>query len=160
MMRDPKSIAQKWYRKAISADDDYERFVFLWFAFNALYNEFFSGSERKAIGDLVYTDRYRINNARIKDILETSHAEFFQERIIRDCRGNGLDTSESAAVLRSSDYSQKKRLRNLLIILYQVRCNLFHGNKMFGRDSDDEVMINAAFVLTGIIEAFLKAGCE
>lgn len=159
-MRNPKSIAQRWYRKAINADDNYERFVFLWFAFNALYNEFFSDSERKAIGDLVYSDFYRINSARIKDILKTSHAEFFQKRIIRDFRGNGFDTSESAAVLRSSDYSQNKRPNNLLKILYQVRCNLFHGNKMFGRDSDDEVVANAAFALTGIIEAFLKADCE
>lgn len=155
-----KSIAQRWYRKAVSADDNYDRFVFLWFAFNALYNEFFDSSERRAIGDLVYSNRYHISNAGINDILETPHASFFKQRIIRDCRGNGRDTSESAAVLRSSDSSPRKRLDCLLRIVYLVRCNLFHGNKMYGRDSDDEVVTNAAFVLTEIIEAFLKIGCE
>ncbi len=39
-MRDPRGIAQTWYKKAVSTDDSYDRFVFLWFAFNALYNEF------------------------------------------------------------------------------------------------------------------------
>ena len=158
-MRDPVHIAQRSYRKALSADDSYDRFVYLWFALNALYNEFHESGERRAMGDLVYSRRYHIGRE-IDNILEAPYAEFFKKRIIRDCRGNGFDTGESAAVLRNSDYSPKKRLRNLLYILYQVRCNLFHGNKMFGRDSDNEVVANAASALTRIIEAFLKIGHE
>lgn len=157
-MRDQESIARIWYNKAEAAGDPYDRFVCLWFAFNALYNEFLQGSERNAIGELIYSNRYNFSNTEIKDILKTPYAEFFKQRIIRDCRGSGRDTSESAAVSKSSDSSQKKKLNHLLRILYQVRCNLFHGNKLFGRDSDDQVVSNAAHALAGIMNAFLKFG--
>lgn len=41
------------------------------------------------------------------------------------------------------------------MILYQVRCNLFHGNKAYERDSDQEVIANAAKAMTLIMEAYL-----
>ncbi len=154
-MRDPQSIARTWYNKAGCAEDPYDRFICLWFAFNALYNEFLQGSERNAIGELVYSNRYTLSNTSIHNILNSPCVEFFKQRIVRDCRGSGRDTSESAAVLRNSAFYPKKKLYHLLRILYQVRCNLFHGNKMFGRDSDDQVVSNAAGALEYIVNAYL-----
>lgn len=34
----------------------------------------------------------------------------------------------------------------------QVRCNLFHGNKLFGRDSDDQVVRHGAMALERVVE--------
>jgi len=155
-MKNPVEIAQTWFEKANQAEDHYDRFVYLWFALNALYNEFFTGSERKAISDLIYSDDYRLNNSKINEILNIPEVEFFKNRIIRDCRGNGRDTCAYAAILKSNSYSHKKKLDNLLKILYQVRCNLFHGNKMFGRDSDDEVILHASTALRKVVESLLR----
>ncbi len=121
-----------------------------------MYNEYLVDSERRAIGDLVYSSRYSLNNSQIIEILNTPGVSYFKNRVIRNCRGNGQDTSESVAILVSDSYSYKKKLNHLLRILYQVRCNLFHGNKMFGRDSDDQVICHAANVLGKVVEALLN----
>lgn len=155
-MRDPQNIARTWYNKAEGSEDPYDRFICLWFAFNALYNEFFQESERDAIYRLVYSNRYRLSNKTMNNILNSPYVEFFKQRIVRDCRrGSGRDTSESAAVLRSNSFYPKDKLYRLLKILYQVRCNLFHGDKIFGKDSDDQVVSNAAGALEEIIKAYL-----
>ena len=43
----------------------------------------------------------------------------------------------------------------MMMILYRVRCNLFHGNKMFESDSDEQVISNATGVLDSIVKAYL-----
>jgi hypothetical protein len=43
------------------------------------------------------------------------------------------------------------------MILYQVRCNLFHGNKEFGRDADDKVIAQATAALDAVVKAFLAS---
>lgn len=42
------------------------------------------------------------------------------------------------------------------MILYQVRCNLFHGNKSFPSESDQETMRNASALLLRYNEIFVK----
>lgn len=42
------------------------------------------------------------------------------------------------------------------MILYQVRCNLFHGNKIYDRDSDKQVISNAAAALMIILQAYIN----
>ncbi len=100
-MRDPLIIARTWFAKANQTDDHYDRFVCLWFALNALYNEFLTKSEMGAIGDLVYSRQYSLRSSQIEEILNTPGVDFFKDRVIRNCRGNGLDTSESVVILKS-----------------------------------------------------------
>ena len=155
-MRHPKGIARTWLNKAIASKDSYDKFVYLWFAFNSLYNDYFVGGERRAIKDMLSSDEYRLSEEKINQILHNASVSFFKERIIRDGRGNGKDTSEDVAVL-TGGYSKREKLQALVMILYQVRCNLFHGNKEFGRDSDDEVVENAANVLEDILRRLIRS---
>ena len=48
---------------------------------------------------------------------------------------------------RLLDRSPKTSNRAMLMILYQIRCNLFHGNKSFGDSNDQEIMKNASELL-------------
>ena len=100
--------------------------------------------ERQAIRKFVSAGRYPDRPDQIKALLEQSAVEFFASRAIRDARGSGEDTRQDMVVLRDEQAQPKKRLMALLLILYQVRCNLFHGSKHYASDSDNEVMKNAA----------------
>ena len=153
-MRRPKSVARAWLNKAMASKDSYDKFVYLWFAFNSLYNDYFVGGERRAIKDMLSSDEYRLSEEKINQILHNASVSFFKERIIRDGRGNGKDTSEDVAIL-TGGYSKREKLKALAMILYQVRCNLFHGNKLFGRDSDDKVVENAANVLEDVVRRMI-----
>lgn len=154
-MRDLKDIAKTWLNKAKQEEDCFDRFVSLWFAFNALYNEFLYRYEKDAIIDLVDDRRYFIGDRRLNKILSSPSVDFFKRRVIRDCKGTGQDTRQEQIKLKSFG-PPKMRLKNLLLILYQVRCNLFHGNKMYGRDADNEVIGHASAVLLDIMNTYLE----
>ncbi|WP_254172881.1 HEPN domain-containing protein [Planktothrix pseudagardhii] len=155
-MRFPNEIAKSWVSKAEQETDDFNRFVSLWFAFNALYNEFFFGNERRAIKDFIDFSRLQIRREALIEIFRDDSSLFFTTRIIRDCRDTGKDTLEDSYKLNDRRSTPKYRLKALLMILYQVRCNLFHGNKIYHRDSDKEVVRNAANVLLKILQAYLN----
>ena len=84
--------------------------------------------------------------------LDSEQVNYFKQRIIRNCRlDSSNDTAEYAARLKSERNSLKYRLIALMMILYQVRCNLFHGNKLFTSESDQEVVDNAASVMQEVM---------
>jgi len=154
-MRLPEDTARSWLGKADGEGDPFDRFVSLWFALNALYNEFFDRSERAAIGDFLYSGHHSMGEDAELAILGSGPARYFTERVIRDCRGWGTDTREDATILASSERMPTRRVKSLLMILYQVRCNLFHGNKVYARESDEEVVAHAADALGAILRACL-----
>lgn len=117
-MRDPEQIARSWIQKAEAEHDDFDKFVSLWFALNAFYNEFFRSDERYAIKAFIQ-EKYnpRVNITKIKQLLSDSNVKFFENRIIRDMRGNlhnndsyREDTRENVRILKSADYSHLRRL--------------------------------------------------
>ncbi len=77
-MRNPNEIAKVWLGKATTADDSYDKFVYLWFAFNSLYNQFLRGRESDAIIDLVFSDQYRLNEESINAILSNPSIGFLR----------------------------------------------------------------------------------
>src|SRR5262245_60261314 len=125
-MRMPQQGARSWLSRTESSRDEFDRFMALWIALNALYSSYQTESERQAIGDLVFSDEYRLSEGRLRSILDHPGARYFLTRTVRDVRGTGIDTAEHAAVLENTGRSFKRRLKALLMILYQVRCNLFH----------------------------------
>ena len=155
-MRMPKEGARSWLARAESSQDEFDRFMALWIAMNALYSEHQTESERRAISDFVFSNGYRLSEPQIRSILDHPGARYFETRVVRDVRGTGSDTAEDAAVLKNTRRPPKPRLKALMMILYQVRCNLFHGNKTFGRESDTKVISNASGVLECIVKAYLE----
>lgn len=149
-MRAPDEAARAWYLKARDEEDQFDRFVYLWFSFNILYSEYMTNDERWAIRKFVQSRVHSIRN--VEQILNHDDSRYFVRRIIRNCRiDDTQDTSELAAKLKNPRNLKTVRFEALMLILYQVRCNLFHGNKLFSSESDQEVVMHAANVLESIL---------
>ena len=171
-----KDNARAWYDYAIrTGDDSVARFMMHWIAFNFRYSEYCEyrdgkrNSEREQIERLC-ADRYddlkrcKLFNdpGAMKKLLEypvlkgrrRPHRSIEPQMPVdrhkkpRDmdpcelwdvaCRGHGL-----------------KRIQCILLTLYQVRCNLFHGSKDPDYPRDRELIREAATIMQGCMEALL-----
>ena len=142
----------KWIEKSKNEDDYFDKFVYGFFALNAMYSLYYDGSERYAIKTLFdasiknHYDEYR-------KILDMPEYEYFCNRApIKNCKYDPnkenmgpRDTSKDTSKLL--ERSTKGSNRAMLMILYQIRCNLFHGNKAFSDANDQEIMKNASELL-------------
>lgn len=154
-MKTPIDAASSWFEKANHEEDEFDRFVYLWFAFNILYSEHFDNNERQAIREYLRENWWAISNPDI--ILKSEDVDYFKNRIIKNCKiYNRQDTSEFAERLKNGQNSNRYRFEALMMILYQVRCNLFHGNKLFSSESDQEVVKHAANILEKVIYCWIN----
>ena len=78
-----------------------------------------------------------ISEAEAEEILH-AHADeiaYLLSQPVIDMRGNGKDTKPNIEAFNAAtDYLTK--LKELFLVIYQVRCNLEHGQKSPGRERD------------------------
>jgi len=144
-------ITEYWIKKAKSEKDVAYKFIMLWIAFNSLYAGRYNENECDCIKN--YCDRHETDLKELNLFDETS-VEIFKEDSITDMR------------LESPNSFKEKRFKNLkandvqalIMSIYQVRCNLFHGSKtlMGGTDSRDYKLIEAS---ANIMEIILNKLC-
>lgn len=153
---------RKWVEKSRDETDNFDRFVYGFFAFNALYSEHYTGesSERYAIKEFL-NDNFVGHESEFKAIFELPEYEYFcNRRPIKNMRydpnsGQGYqDTRRETEAIKEKVL--KKSTKAMIMILYQIRCNLFHGEKSFANESDREVMRNASELLLRYNEIFIK----
>lgn len=147
-----KEYILKWIEKSKYEEDNFDKFVYGFFALNAMYSIYYERDERRAIKAL-FASSLDNHFDEFRKILYTREFDYFCNRpAIKNCKFNPLrddprtrDTSEYTGYLREKH--PKHSNRAMLMILYQIRCNLFHGNKSFGDMNDQEIMKNAAELL-------------
>ena len=147
-----KDYILKWIEKSKKEEDHFDKFVYGFFALNAMYSIYYEGDERRAIRDLFQAsvDSY---SAEYRKILYTPEFEYFCNRPpIKNMKYNpNKENPGHRDVARDTDKLAEKSTRGsnraMLMILYQIRCNLFHGNKSFGNENDQEIMKNASELL-------------
>jgi hypothetical protein len=98
-MKTPEAVATAWYLKAKNENDDFDRFVYLWFAFNVLYSNYFKTSEKWAIEDFINKNWRNVSN--LNDILGSDESVFFHHRIHATTLVNRNE------VMRSKEYYNK-----------------------------------------------------
>jgi len=67
-------------------------------------------------------------------------------------RGNGRNTAKHIQAFQAGNTSLGK-LKELFMIIYQVRCNLEHGQKSPSRDRDVELCRSARPLVDRVVEA-------
>lgn len=153
----------RWIEKSRDEEDYFDKFVYGFFALNAMYSEFYNSSmetrERDCIEKLfrVCITNHRGELDAIFDMPE--YVYFCERRPIRNMRYNPnnprkerKDTQKEVYKLKEKDTFNSNLA--MLFILYQIRCNLFHGNKAYSNEFDQEVMKNASMLLLKYNEIF------
>ncbi len=151
----------KWIEKSRNEEDYFDKFTYGFFALNAMYSEFHTTSERNAIKEL-FDISYEPNIDEFKKILHMPEFDYFCTR--KPIRNMKFDPANPDSgypdTLRDTENIREKHPRrsnrSMLMILYQIRCNLFHGNKAFNYEYDQEVMKNASELLLRYNDIFSK----
>lgn len=123
------------------------RFAILWLSFNAYLNEEYG---KKIRGDknkvLEFAKNEQVGNL-YKDLLKDPNFNkvFSDFKIIKGYKGlfieDMLSRKEDNRKFFDDNY---KSIKDYLIVIYQIRCNFFHGDKI-PSDPDDKKLIEWAY---------------
>jgi hypothetical protein len=136
------AIAQAWLTisdgETIGTDGPTNRFVALWIAFNALY--------------ALHFDEFEHDSQQVRAFGRWSEAMAVHRQSLR-----GSEYSQAIEDLSARgvfNYRRKQNetlvdrndLERVMVLVYQVRCNLFHGRK-YPADLRDQTLIRAAHTI-------------
>jgi hypothetical protein len=141
--------AQEWFTRGQEANDPFDALSNFWRAFNHLFFPGPNAQERDKIRRFL---RQNVGEAEARDLLRR-HPEPIRcllEYPVIDMRSNGRDMSANITAFHAADPPQTK-LEELLMIIYQVRCNFEHGQKAPSNDRDRGLCASAAVLLRDVI---------
>lgn len=172
-----KNNAYAWYEYALkTGDDSVARFMMHWIAFNFMYSEY---SRRDEDGDW-NSERDRIERLckdKYRDLKHCKQFEDLEKReklweypilkgknrpygsikpampTDRQLKPQDMTPEELWSVLRLG--RGLRRIQCILLTLYQVRCNLFHGSKDPNYPRDRKLIQESATIMQGCMEALL-----
>ena len=140
--------SKEWLERALNSQDPIDLFTDSWRGFNSIYYQNTGGSELNKIHNFLTrsipeeTARELINN-------HTAEITYLMSQPVIDMRGNGRNTRLTMEEYKTSD-SNTEKLKALFTIIYQIRCNLEHGQKSPSRERDVE-LCNSAWPLVAEI---------
>lgn len=119
--------ASEWLDRGMRSSDPIDAFSNLWRAFNNLYFPTEASTERKKILQFLAAG---VSEPQAEELLDRNEGAvaYLLSRPVIDMRMNGKDTSGYLEAYHSSE-STALKLRQLFMVIYQVRCNLEHGQK-------------------------------
>ena len=140
-------IVDNWFRRAIGQDvqfDDFDRFVSLWIAFNAWGTYVFSKDKDREMVEAAKKDQRLI--ASFQNLVETDLSFLNHIKLLKaECpvrRNRPYRGHDHASINQTNNFSEA------LEVIYVVRCNLFHGEKVFEDPRDRALVFNAFGVLS------------
>src|SRR5258708_39692070 len=142
--------AKEWYDRGKQAEDPINALTDFWRGFNGQFFKAGAGQERDQIKRIL---REKISEAKAKELLE-GHAkgrDYLLSQPVIDMRGNGKDTALNIDSFNAAPDSLTK-LQELFMVIYQVRCNLEHGQKSPSRDRDVRLCQAASPIVADIVE--------
>lgn len=147
--------ADSWFEKGKGETDCFASFIYYWIAFNALYYNN-AGGERSQIKRFVENEYNNAFDNAFDSILELPAVAIFKAPIVnlhppRSRSSSRVNTSTEAAIVADGSKTSAERLVNLMLCVYQARCNLFHGEKG-ANDYRDQEIANAA---SNVMKEFL-----
>jgi len=152
-------FTERWLERAERGHriiDDGDRFISLWIAFNG----WMRGKFGEDIGDRSQIESVK----RLQDFKEV----FTQLREDNIAFKESLDKLEGLSVVnmqfrnnREDVYRYDGNFGSLIEIVYQVRCNLFHGRKNIDEDKKDfELVVLSYRILLPLFKANLSTNSE
>lgn len=145
MLIDRTNHALRWYKYGLEHDEDFiSKFMMHWIAFNWLYSTCGNKSERQNIKDYCKRADTKRKLA-LYDPFETDEIEVFKQGPVLRMGGpeSGDDPEDLWESICHGRNNSTQRATDLLLTIYQVRCNLFHGSKS-PDDSRDLALVEAS----------------
>lgn len=133
-------------------------FLRLWAAFNCLYGEEAHSRERERVMGVVQrylseSDAHRLIDqtaAAAREIIATSPGDMRKDAADTQFREQ---TERCATVYRDCTKPSNERLAGLMGVIYQVRCNLLHGDKDPDDNRDMSLVRRSSAVLQAVVPA-------
>ena len=137
-------------QRSREAEDPIDGFSNAWRAFNHLYFPVDGQNERDKIRRYL-TDS--VDEAMAERLLEEHEGEldYLTAEPVIDMRGNGRDTPPNIEGFRGRGAAVGK-LQSSFMIIYQVRCNLEHGQKSPSRERDVALCRSACPLVQCIVD--------
>ena len=156
MQLERKEYALKWYRYGLENNLDYiSRFMMHWIAFNWMYCESRGSSERERIKAFCRRNSQKLL---LYDPFDTDEVQVFKEGPVYRTGGapSNDDPEELYKDIRKGCGNTAKRATSLLLSVYQVRCNLFHGGKSPDNKRDLKLVESSAEIMNGYLRVLLS----
>lgn len=142
--------AREWLDRGKKITDPIDSFSSYWCGFNNLFASAGHGKERDLIKSYLGTS---ITPEQALEILDTNatNVDYLLSQPVIDMRGNGKDTSTNIQAFNAT-VDAKAKLFEIFMVIYQVRCNLVHGQKSPSRDRDIRLCACAAPLISCVLE--------
>lgn len=151
-------IGYLWYEYGCkNREPSYVRFLAHWMAFNWLYSNFPGDDERSKIES--FLNHYYSCIEANTDFNNPIYKPFFCKEVIDMKYKNSYWSKKNFQTLINPHQPMKDRINALFMTMYQVRCNLFHGQKNPESSRDRELVESTAIILEHYIGA-IKAKKE
>ena len=140
--------AREWLKRGAAAGDPFDALSNHWRGFNNLFAG--NGQERELISALLRT---RLDEEFVQHLLgaQVADAQVLLSQPVIDMRGNGKDTSQYMKEFEEAGTSLDK-LVALFMVIYQVRCNLEHGQKSPSRERDGALCKAACPFVAAVVD--------
>ena len=153
-------LIHKWFRKAAGhsccrPEDAFEPFIYCWIAFNGWYACMFSlTADRDCVMRVARDpDISMMFEELLQDVeLRNVANKFRQSWPVSDLRRRRSGSRSRAEVTSDSALN----LENVLLQIYQVRNNLFHGGKSVSRQNDQDLVFFSFRLLVRLMEKLLE----
>jgi hypothetical protein len=142
--------AREWHERGARAEDPFDALSNFWRGFNNLFFTAGNGAERQKITAFLQGNVSEAGAVRLLSEYADCVDYLLSEPVI-DMRGNGKDTAPNIAAFKAATTSLEK-LEHVLMVVYQVRCNLEHGQKSPNRERDAELCRRSAPIIAALVE--------
>lgn len=152
---------RSWKDRVSSTMDDYEKFIYLWISFNALYEVTFPDKKRVfSRKGYDITSQKSIFSFLINHVPKASELanQILQNneslvRVLLDPKqfNNPFVKVSQEKLSQNSFKNPINRLDEVVKIIYAVRCRLFHGSKTHGLTANQEVLEACNEILDSIL---------
>ena len=174
-MIDKKKITQwlKWAESVtLQGNEDsglaaFPQFAMVWMAFNAVYNESYRNenlSEKNKIKKFCEKSAIKyIHQQLINKNDEYAKAISILEKELDDIGLINLTGRERSPICER-EYPLRlngpKTFKRLIDIIYTIRCNLFHGDKLIARDRDAKLCEYSHKILSNFLKVYSETQRE
>lgn len=142
--------AREWLNRGLEQNDPIDSLANAWRGFNNLFYSEAGSTEGEKINSYLTSN---VSEETAQNLINGHQKEiaYLISKPVIDMRGNGRDTEKSINEYITSG-SNLEKLKAIFKIIYQVRCNLEHGQKSPTRKRDIELCCSSWPLVAEVVE--------